>query len=320
MLIFFFSPYVTRRTSYVALPSRVRLHEAKGAFFESHPVSRAPYAVVIGAPPRPVVFLSLSFSLPLVRSHARSLARSFGSRRPSACNFAPHLAAPIHRHQYFVIVRNGSGADRWLRCVSLSLSFFLLLLLPCSVSRASFSAFRRWRLHSRAPTTCSVCGRSSFPPRGPSLQLSRSHQPARSRCSAPFRPILHGSPTHERRNSLTQLDVPSVVAACAGTNFVCASCSRGEKRQFTRVSSLGCARAFRSALRLSSSRALTPFASGDISGGKETCGPARTTRKDSRLGTSLPFACVCVCVCVRAIALARARALAFPLARRFSPF
>lgn len=130
VLIFFFSPYVTRRTSYVALPSRVRLHEAKGAFFESHPVSRGPVRSCNrrAASPRRH---SLSFSLPLVRSHARSLARSFGSRRPSACNFAPHLAAPIHRHQYFVIVRNGSGADRWLRCVSLSLSLVRSSYFSC---------------------------------------------------------------------------------------------------------------------------------------------------------------------------------------------
>lgn len=72
----FFSPYVTRRTSYVALPSRVRLHEAKGAFFESHPVSRAAYAVAIDAPPRPVVILSLSLFPSFVRTLARSLGRS----------------------------------------------------------------------------------------------------------------------------------------------------------------------------------------------------------------------------------------------------
>lgn len=239
MLIFFFSPRtlrVVRRTS--PYPSRVRLHEAKGAFFESHPVSRAPYAVAIGAPPRPVVFLSLSLFPSFVRTLARSLGRSEVVGRPRATS----RRAPRRADSPPSVFRDRAQRQRCRSvvtvCLSLSLfrsSYFSCCPVPflARVSRLFGGGASTLVLRRRAASV----ERSSFPPRGPYLQLSRSHQPARSRCSAPFRPILRGSPTHERRNSLTQLDAPSVVGRVCryGISFVRLAC-RGEKRQFTRVS------------------------------------------------------------------------------------
>lgn len=154
------------------------MSDSKGAFFNFTPYLR-PRTRSTRRP------FSLSLSLSLVRSHARSLARPFGSRRPSACNFAPHLAAPIHRHQYFVIVRDGSGADRQLRCLSPS---FVIPSSPAALFRFSreFLDFSEVAPPLSRSVTCSVSGRSfllSFLP----VDLICTFLTRTSRCSAPFR-------------------------------------------------------------------------------------------------------------------------------------
>lgn len=273
-------------------------------FLKLTPKPKAPYAVAIGAPPRPVVCLSLSLFL--------SLVHSLGSCRLFACNFAPRLVAPIQRHQYFVIVRNGSGVDRCLR--SLSRSTFIRCCFPVPfLARVS-------RLFGGGASTlvlrdvqCLVNVRSFFlcflaRALSPAFSLAPASQPA----GPTGAPLLFGlfsatcgSHTNEENARVRDPAWPSLRPhrcrihcwrVCRYEFCVCTHARTLLSRETIHANKRERApRSLRSALRLSNTRVCSPCTPVDILRGKETCGPAKTTRKDSRPGMFLLLLPVRMC-------------------------